>query len=106
MTPEEFKSWRSQPETKEFFTYLWRVRLLAMEDWAHQAFVGTTPDQSNRKNDNALGQVEAITKIFTIKHADIESFYEATGGVSEFQYPIGREDHDQQGAGLDAPRPA
>jgi hypothetical protein len=102
MTPEQFSQWRKQPETQEFFDYLWRLRLIAMEDWAHRAFMGNTPDQSNRRNDHAIGQVECMTKLLTVKFEDIQKAFEETGGLNEFRYPARREDNDSKGGGVDA----
>lgn len=102
MDQTQFSQWRAQPETQEFFNYLWRLRLVAMEDWAHRAFLGDTPEESNRRNDHALGQVEALTKLTFVEHRDIEAAFLNTGGIGEFKYPARREDGAEGSQGVGA----
>lgn len=83
MTLSEFKEWKVNPQTVEFFDYLKRLREITKEEWAQALFVGDTSDETTQRNSAALGQVKLLDVLVRTSQEDIEE------SKDEFKQQVG-----------------
>lgn len=72
MTLNEWKEWKVNPQTVEFFAFLNRLREITKEEWAQDLYVGGTADATSQRNAGALGQVRLLDVLLRIDYESIE----------------------------------
>ena len=65
MTESEFKEWKANPTTEEFFNHLKKAKQETMELWANRTFA------TEGENQFALGGVYSINQILDLDYEDI-----------------------------------
>lgn len=71
ITQDEFDTWKADPVTLAFFSYLKEKQEEVKNDWANHVFIRETSDMTVMENARALGVIEAIDDIFTTELGDL-----------------------------------
>lgn len=72
MLLEEWKEWRENPRTKEFFDTLDRLRDNIKEEWANSIYTGPVGEETIQRNAAALGQVSLLRELREMSFEDFE----------------------------------
>lgn len=72
MTLSEWKEWKANPQTSEFFQFLARLREEIKEDWAQSYYVGESDSETVQRNAAALGQVDLLGRLQYVTFESVE----------------------------------
>lgn len=72
MLLEEWKEWRLNPSTLEFFKFLDNLQDKIKDEWANSIYTGPEGDETLQRNAAALGQVSLLREIREMTFEDLE----------------------------------
>jgi hypothetical protein len=77
LTEIEFREWKTNPVTLEYFKFLEAVKKEVKEDWSNSLFVGENSDETVQRNAHALGEIHTLNKLLQVTENEIvEVLYE------------------------------
>ena len=74
MILNEWKEWKTNPQTIEWFKFLEKLREEVKEDWASNVYTGEGELETLQRNSFALGQVDLLRRLM---HAEFEEVEES-----------------------------
>ena len=72
MTEEEYKLWKADPVTQDFFKLLRKSQAVLMEQWAAGGFNSEDPTVTHAANVSAVGEYKGYQKLLDLDHEQIE----------------------------------
>lgn len=71
MNQEEYNDWLQHPVTEIYRSYLSKMRMTIMEDWASGVFTAESAEGTAQKNAVGLGQLQLVEDLLNLTHEEL-----------------------------------